>query len=97
MVRLLSYSVYILTNHARTVFYTGVTSNLTSRMLDHKEGTGSAFTSAYKCYYLMYYEDYTDVRNAIAREKQLKKWRRAWKIELIRKENPELKDLAEAW
>jgi putative endonuclease len=68
-----------------------------SRLLDHKQGTGSVFTSAYKCHYLMYYEDYTDIRNAIAREKQLKKWKREWKIALIRNENAEMKDLAEGW
>ncbi len=45
----------------------------------------------------MYYEDYTDIRNAIAREKQLKKWKREWKIALIRNENAEMKDLAEGW
>ena len=97
MARLFSYSVYIVSNYARTVFYTGVTSNLESRILDHKLGTGSGFTSEYKCYYLMYYEDYSDIRNAIAREKQLKKWRREWKIALIRKENPEMIDLADRW
>ena len=97
MARLISYCVYILSNHARTVLYTGVTSHLESRVLEHKQGTGSRFTSAYKCFYLMYYEEYSDIRNAIAREKQLKKWRRQWKIELIRKENPEMIDLAENW
>jgi putative endonuclease len=46
---------------------------------------------------LLYYEDYTHIQTAIAREKQLKKWRKGWKIEMIRKENPELKDLAAEW
>ena len=97
MVRLLSYSVYILSNYARTVFYLGVTSNLESRILDHKQGTGSIFTSKYKCHCLMYYEDYSNISHAIARQKQLKKWRREWKIALIRKDNPDMTDLAERW
>ena len=58
---------------------------------------GSVFTLKYKCRYLVYYEDYNSIDNAISREKQLKNWQRKWKIELIRKENPELIDLAENW
>ncbi len=60
-------------------------------------GEGGVFTSKYNCYYLMYFEDYTNVRMAIAREKQLKRWLREWKLDLIRKENPEFKDLASNW
>jgi len=97
MARIGSYSVYILSNFARTVFYIGVTNNLQSRMRKHRNNEGGVFTSKYKCHYLMYYEDYADVRNAIAREKQLKNWIRKWKIELIRKENPDLIDLAKDW
>lgn len=85
-----SYSVYILSNYARTVFYVGVTSNLESTILDHKQEPGSGFTSQYHCCYLMYFEDYSNIKNAIAREKQLKKWKRAWKIELILKGNPDM-------
>jgi putative endonuclease len=97
MVRLLSYSVYILSNHARTVFYVGVTSNLESRVCEHKQGVGSTFTAKYKCHYLMYWEDFNHIDIAIAREKQLKKWLRKWKIELIRQNNPEMSDLADSW
>ena len=97
MPRIVSYSVYILSNFARTVFYIGVTNDLYTRIRQHRNNEGSAFTSKYKCHYLMYYEDYSDVRNAIAREKQLKNWLRKWKIELIRKENPDLIDLAKDW
>lgn len=94
---MLTYSVYIVSNFARTVFYIGVTNNLQTRTREHRNNEGGAFTSKYKCHYLMYYEDYADIRNAIAREKQLKNWLREWKIELIRKDNPDLIDLAKDW
>jgi len=97
MSRIISYSVYILSNFSRTVFYTGVTSNLEFRVWQHRNNEGGIFTSKYKCHYLMYYEEYNDIRNAIAREKQLKKWLRQWKIELIRKNNPDMIDLAKDW
>ncbi len=92
-----TYSVYILSNYARTVFYIGVTSDLQGRMQQHKNGEGGAFTSKYKCHYLMYYEDWNDIKRAIEREKNLKNWHREWKINLIRKENPDLLDLAINW
>jgi len=97
MVRIISYSVYIVSNFTRSVFYTGVTNNLERRISEHKNNEGGVFTSKYKCHYLLYYEDYSDIRNAIAREKQLKKWHRAWKMELIQKDNPDLLDLAKDW
>jgi putative endonuclease len=97
MARIGSYSVYILSNYARTVFYIGMTNNLERRIWEHRNNDGGAFTAKYKCHFLMYYEDYADVTNAIAREKQLKNWERKWKIELIRKENPDLIDLAKDW
>jgi putative endonuclease len=93
----MSYSVYILSNYARTVFYIGVTNNLQTRIREHRNNEGGEFTSKYKCHYLMYYEDYADIRNAIPREKQLKNWLRGWKITLIRKDNPDLIDLAKDW
>ena len=91
-----TYSVYILSNFGRTVFYIGVTNNLWRRLLEHRNGEGK-FTSEYKCHDLMYYEDFSDIRNAIAREKQLKNWKREWKIKLIRESNPDLKDLSQGW
>src|SRR5688572_17027305 len=96
MVRLISYSVYIMGINNLTVLYVGVTSNLESRVLEHKNGE-SNYTAKYKCKLLLYYEDYSDIRNAIAREKQLKKWKREWKEALIRTENPEMKDIAAGW
>jgi len=92
----MTFSVYILSNFARTVFYIGVTNDLVNRILQHRNSE-SIFTAKYKCHYLMYYEDYSDVRNAIAREKQLKNWKREWKIDLIKKDNPDLLDLGEEW
>src|SRR5258705_11817864 len=97
MSRIFSYSVYILSNFGRCVFYIGVTSNLETRVCQHRNNECGAFTSKYKCHYLMYYEDYPDIHNAIAREKHLKNWQRSWKIELSRKENPGLIDLAKDW
>jgi putative endonuclease len=97
MARIKSYSVYILSNYARTAFYVGVTNDLERRIRQHRSGEGGVFTSKYKCHYLMYYEEYVNVNNAIRREKQLKNWKREWKIELIRKKNPDLTDLAEGW
>ena len=97
MTRIGSYSVYILSNFARTVFYIGITNNIETRVWQHKNNEGGVFTSKYKCHYLMYFEEYADVNNAITREKQLKNWLRKWKIELIRKDNPDLVDLAKDW
>jgi len=86
-----------MSNFARTVFYTGFTGCLEGRVQQHKAGVGSKFTSKYKCHYLMYWENYNRPRLAIDRESQLKNWKRQWKIELIRKENPDLLDLAANW
>jgi len=87
--------VYILTNKYKTVFYTGVTSNLSRRMLEHKGGQGSDFCRRYNISCLVYYEVHINILDAIRREKQIKKWNRDWKIELIKKKNPEMKDLLE--
>ena len=92
-----SYYVYIMTNFNRSVLYIGVTNDIRLRVLQHKNGEGSVFTSKYKCHYLLLFEEYFQITEAIAREKQLKNWHRKWKDELIAKENPELKDLAADW
>ncbi|MBU0696851.1 MAG: GIY-YIG nuclease family protein [Bacteroidetes bacterium] len=84
---------YIMSNKTRTVFYIGVTSNIRARVFEHKEGNGSVFTSKYRCYYLVYYEWFQYINHAIEREKQLKNWHRQWKINLIKEQNPEMKDL----
>lgn len=85
--------VYIMTNKYRTTFYIGVTSNLTKRVLEHMLGEGSKFTKKYSLTDLVYFEKFTDINQAIAREKQLKNWHHDWKINLIKELNPTLKTL----
>ncbi len=89
--------VYIMSNYDRTVFYIGVTANIMNRVLAHKKEEGSVFSTRYKTKYLVYCEAFNRITDAINREKQLKRWHRDWKINLIKQENPEMKDLAEAW
>ena len=85
--------MYIVSNKNRTVLYIGVTSDLSSRSDEHKKGLGSSFTKKYNCTDLVFYEFFESIEAAIEREKQLKKWKRAWKDELIKGFNPALKDL----
>ena len=85
--------IYFVSNRTRTVLYLGVTSDLSTRAYQHKNRFGSAFAKKYKCTDLIYFEFFEDIESAIKREKQLKKWKRAWKDELIKKSNPTLKDL----
>ena len=84
---------YIIANKTRTVLYIGVTSELKSRLIQHKNGEGSIFTRKYNVYDLMYFEEFSDINQAIAREKQLKNWHKDWKLNLIKTKNPEMKDL----
>jgi putative endonuclease len=91
-----TYYVYIMANHTR-MMYVGVTNSLERRVLEHKAKVADAHTKRYDMTRLVYFEDYADVRDAIAREKQLKGWRRARKIELIRAMNPRWRDLADDW
>ncbi|MCB0837078.1 MAG: GIY-YIG nuclease family protein, partial [Bacteroidetes bacterium] len=81
------------TNTYCTVLYIGVTTNLKRRVFEHKNGIGSAFTSKYNANRLVYAEGFDRIEDAIRREKQLKKWNRAWKVELIEGFNPEWEDL----
>jgi len=85
--------IYIMSNKNRTTFYVGVTNDLNRRIAEHNEGLGSKFVKKYKLFDLVYYEHFTDIRYAIMREKQIKNWRREWKLNLIRKMNPGLVDL----
>jgi putative endonuclease len=85
--------VYIISNKNRTVFYTGVTANLSERMARHRAGKGSEFCARYNVNTLVWYETFIDIRDAIKREKQIKHWKRQWKMELITAKNPEMKDL----
>jgi putative endonuclease len=90
------YYIYIMTNHSKTL-YTGVTSDLAGRLYQHKEGTGSVFTSKYKINRLVYYEEFSNIEEAITREKQLKGWVRKKKIDLIESTNPTWGDLSSEW
>ena len=82
-----------MTNKYRTTFYIGVTSNLQKRILEHIEGVGSVFTKKYNLNDLIYFEEFTDINQAIAREKQLKNWNKEWKLNLIKQVNPKLETL----
>jgi putative endonuclease len=86
--------VYIMTNRAFGTFYTGVTSDLEKRVAQHKAGIYEGFTSRYRVTRLAYSEHHDDIVSAIRREKAIKHWPRAWKIELIMEQNPNWDDLA---
>lgn len=83
------YYVYILASKKHGVLYIGVTNNLERRVLEHKASRNKGFSWRYNVKRLVYYERYASIREAIAREKRLKKWNRAWKVELVEKENSE--------
>ncbi len=87
------YFVYILASKRNGTLYIGMTDNLISRVYQHKTGATDGFTKKYKVDKLVYYQQGSDVNKIIAREKQLKKWNRAWKLSLIEQFNPEWKDL----
>jgi len=91
------YYVYILTNKWNTTYYIGVTNDIYRRLSEHRNKLISGFTKNYNIYKLLYYEQFNDIELAISREKQIKGWRRAKKIDLIKKINPEMKDLSELW
>lgn len=86
---------YILTNKPSGVLYVGVTSHLAARMMQHRAGTGSAFCRKYGIKRLVLIEPHDTIAEAIAREKALKAWQRAWKIRLIEAANPAWDDLSE--
>ena len=85
--------VYILASARYGTLYTGVTAELIRRVWQHREEVAEGFTKQYGIKRLVWYEAHTDIRSAIAREKQIKKWRRVWKIELIQTQNPYWRDL----
>lgn len=90
-----TYFVYILTNYGETTFYIGVTENLQKRLWEHKNKLVSGFTEKYNVNKLVYYETTNSVESALNREKQLKRWHRQWKINLIKENNPYFRDLSE--
>ena len=91
------YWVYMMTNRWKNVLYTGVTNSLEKRVWQHKNGAVPGFTKKYNCHFLVYFEEYGRVEQAIAREKEIKGWVRAKKNALIATMNPEWKDLAADW
>ncbi len=90
-------AVYILASGRNGTLYTGVTSTLVARVRQHKHGTFEGFSKTYGCKTLVWYEVHAVMLDAIRREKQIKRWRRAWKLELIEAQNPEWRDLSDEW
>ena len=88
-----TYYVYILASKRNGTLYIGVTNSLIRRVCEHKKDIIEGFTKKYSVHNLVHYEEYNDIELAIQREKQMKKWNRRWKIELIEKGNPDWKDL----
>ncbi len=87
------YYVYILANKKNGTIYIGVTNNLKRRVGEHKEDIIEGFTKKYRIHNLVYFESYNDIKDALTREKRLKKWNRKWKIKLIEEMNPDWCDL----
>jgi putative endonuclease len=87
------YYLYIMANKRNGVLYIGVTANLIKRVFEHKSNLVEGFTQKYNVHTLIYYEVYGNVEDAIKREKNMKKWKRNWKIKLINKKNPQWEDL----
>lgn len=86
-------AVYLLASQRNGTFYIGVTSNLIQRIWQHREGLAEGFTKKYGVKTLVWYEQHATMESAIAREKALKKWNRAWKLKLIEETNPQWRDL----
>jgi len=86
-------AVYILASRANGTLYTGVTSNLVKRIYEHRNNLSDGFTKRYGVHRLVYYEIHADMVAAISREKQIKKWNRQWKVDLVEAGNPEWRDL----
>ena len=87
------YYIYILASRKNGTLYVGVTSDLLKRVYAHKQNLIDGFTKKYNVHTLVYYEVYNDIRKAILREKQIKKWNRRWKLRLIEEMNSEWRDL----
>ncbi len=90
-----AFYVYIMATRQDGPIYIGVTSDLHKRIFEHKTYAIPGFTARYNVDRLVYFEVFENPEAAIAREKQLKKWRRAWKVDMIERDNPEWRDLAE--
>jgi putative endonuclease len=88
-----NFYIYILSSKERGTLYVGVTSNLPKRVYEHKNGLVEGFTKKYSVHRLVYYEVATDAETALTRERQIKRWNRAWKLRLIEERNPGWTDL----
>ena len=88
-----TYYVYTLTSKRNGTLYIGVTNNLIRRIYEHKNDMTEGFTKKYRIHRLVYYEEFNNVNDAITREKRMKKWKRSWKIELIKSVNSKWRDL----
>jgi putative endonuclease len=88
-----TYFVYILASRRNGTLYTGVTNDLIRRVQEHRQGLVDGFTKRYRVKLLVYFEVHQDINEAILREKRIKRWRRAWKLQLIEAENPQWRDL----
>ena len=86
--------IYFMTNQSNKVLYVGVTNSLKRRVQEHAEGRGSVFTNKYNCKKLVYFEMLPSIELAIAREKQIKHFKREWKNDLVESVNPDWKDLS---
>ena len=91
-----TYYTYIVASRSR-VLYVGITNDLTRRVAEHKSGEVDGFTKLYRVNRLVYYEEFANPSDAIAREKEMKRWLRSKKVELIRVTNPDWRDLSEEW
>jgi putative endonuclease len=87
------YFVYILASQRNGTLYVGVTNDLIRRVQEHREGLVEGFTRRYRVKLLVFYEGHQDIREAITREKRIKRWRRDWKLQLIERSNPRWRDL----
>ena len=92
-----TYYIYIMSNKNDTVLYIGITNDIERRIQEHKSGLIPGFTQKYNCTKLVYFEPYSDINQAIEREKKLKKWRREKKDWLIKSMNPSLTDLSDGF
>jgi len=88
-----TYWVYLMASRRNGTLYVGVTNHLGRRVCEHKNGHGSIFAAEHGVNGLVWYESYRDINEAIRREKQIKKWQRRWKLELIEAMNPDWRDL----
>lgn len=91
----MKYYLFIITNYTNSVLYLGVTNNLKRRILEHKSGLNNGFSKKYNCNKLIWLEEFSDIKFAIEKEKQMKKWKRIYKETLINEKNPDWKDLFE--